>query len=177
MTVQREGIDCHGNSWHSPEPVHVDTSGRRWERKRGLFTCIDGFTSGEAKSAFQLRRNVEAFVEHWGRDHCAFLTLTDSKGMHPREFAKKWHSFLTHEGQWIVAFTLIRGPQLKLGAAAGKVGTTPEPAKRPLAHHHLFVTPWARWGCVVSGGDASQNLILVRLGERPKLLKQIGPGH
>ncbi len=126
MTEQTEGFGPYGEHWSSPEPMLVDSGRRRWSKEGDVLKCLDGITSAEAKAAFQLRRNVEAFVEHWGRERCGFLTLTDSDGLHPLEFARRWHSFLTHEGKWIVAFVRVLEAQ--------KCG-------RP--HYHLLTAvPW-----------------------------------
>jgi hypothetical protein len=76
--------------------------------------------------AFQLRQNVEAFVEHWGRSHCAFFTLTDTEGLSPKEFGRRWHSFATHEGGWILGYVRVLEPQRN---------------KRP-HYHFLIATKW-----------------------------------
>jgi len=68
-------------------------------------------TGAEAKAAFHLRRNVEAFIEHWERNHCLFFTLTDEAGLHPSEFARHWNSFLVRNGAWIRSFIRVLEPQ------------------------------------------------------------------
>ena len=70
-------------------------------------------TSAEAKAAYHLRRNVEAFIHHWGRNHCLFLTLTDEDDLHPRDFARRWNSFLVRTGGWIKSFIKVLEPQKK----------------------------------------------------------------
>jgi hypothetical protein len=83
-------------------------------------------TTAEARAAFQLRQNVEAFVEHWGREHCAFFTLTDKDGLHPTVFARRFHNYIRREGGWILAYVRVLEPQRN---------------GRP--HYHLLVaTPW-----------------------------------
>ena len=86
-----------------------------------------GFPNGaEAKAAFHLRRNVEAFVRHWGRSRCLFFTLTDEAGLHPRDFARRWNSFLVRNGGWIRSFIRVLEPQ-----------------KQGRPHYHLLVAaPW-----------------------------------
>jgi len=87
-----------------------------------------GVPSGaEAKAAFHLRLNVGAFVNHWGRDHCLFFTLTDQDNLHPTQFARRWNHYLRRHGSWIVSFIRVLEPQ-KMG--------------RP--HYHLLVA--VSWG-------------------------------
>lgn len=47
-------------------------------------------TSAEARSAFHLRLNVAAFIQHWGRDHCLFFTVTDEANLHPEVDPVRW---------------------------------------------------------------------------------------
>ena len=78
------------------------------EREGGvLINSFAEFTGPERRLAFQLRQNVAAFVEHWGRNHCAFWTITDQENVHPREFAKRWNSFLSNTGKWVRAFCRV----------------------------------------------------------------------
>jgi hypothetical protein len=104
----------------------VDHAGRVWdERADGWFTVAE-LSGAERKAAFKLRQNVQGFVSHWGRNHCAFFTLTDEAGLHPKGFARRWNSFLTHEGGFIRAFCRVVEPQRN---------------GRP--HYHLLVSvPW-----------------------------------
>ena len=91
------------------------SDGRTWANVgEGQFLrCFDGPSSAERKAAFALRLNVEAFVQKWGREHCAFWTLTDAERCHPAEFARRWNSFLAHHGDWILAFIRVLEPQLR----------------------------------------------------------------
>lgn len=68
-------------------------------------------TPFDRKRAFALRRNVEGFMAYWGREHTLFFTLTDGHGLHPREFAQRWHSWKTHEGDWLAGFLKVLEPQ------------------------------------------------------------------
>jgi len=68
-------------------------------------------TGAEARSAFHLRLNVAAFIEHWGRSHCLFFTVTDEANLHPTQFARRWNSFLVRNGSWIVSFIRVLEPQ------------------------------------------------------------------
>jgi hypothetical protein len=89
--------------------------------------CRWGKPNGaEAKAAFHLRLNVAAFVEHWGRNHCLFLTLTDEANLHPTQFALRWNSYLVRNGGWIVSFIRVLEPQ-----------------KQGRPHYHLLVA--VRW--------------------------------
>ena len=79
-------------------------------------------TGAEAKAAFNLRLNVAAFVEHWGRNHCLFFTVTDEDNLHPTRFARRWNSYLVRNGAWIVSFIRVLEPQ-----------------KQGRPHYHLLV--------------------------------------
>ncbi len=63
--------------------VHLeDSAGRHLDdHGEGAFRVSGSLTSAEARAAFSLRQNVEAFVAHWGREHCGFFTLTDGEGL------------------------------------------------------------------------------------------------
>jgi hypothetical protein len=83
-------------------------------------------TSAEARSAFHLRLNVAAFIDHWGRNHCLFFTLTDEENLHPTQFARRWNHYLRRHGAWIVSFIRVLEPQMR---------------GRP--HYHVLVAvPW-----------------------------------
>jgi hypothetical protein len=83
-------------------------------------------TGAEAKAAFHLRLNVGSFVEHWGRDHCLFFTVTDEANLHPTQFARRWNHYLRRHGRWMVSFIRVLEPQRQ---------------GRP--HYHLLVA--VRW--------------------------------
>lgn len=123
----RDVDDGCGNRSRWGEPVKVDSCSRVWhEWPDGLLESFDGPSPAEAKAAFQLRKNIEAFVQHYGRDHCAFWTLTDCEGITPKQFARRWHSFMTHEGSWVSDYIRVLEPQRN---------------QRP--HYHLLTaTPW-----------------------------------
>jgi hypothetical protein len=85
-----------------------------WEQQEGdLLRRWGRPTGADAKSAFHLRLNVAAFVEHWGRDHCLFFTVTDEDNLHPTQFARRWNSYLVRNGTWIVSFIRVLEPQRK----------------------------------------------------------------
>jgi hypothetical protein len=79
-------------------------------------------TSAEARSAFHLRLNVAAFIQHWGRNRCLFFTVTDEDNLHPTQFARRWNNYLRRHGAWIVSFIRVLEPQ-----------------KRGNPHYHLLV--------------------------------------
>lgn len=82
---------------------------------RGIWKQVDGDTierwgkptAAEAKSAFHLRLNVAAFVEHWGRNHCLFFTVTDKANLHPTKFARRWNSYRVRNAAWVVSFIRV----------------------------------------------------------------------
>lgn len=64
------------------------------------------------KLAFQAVGLVGDFAAHWGHGHVAMLTLTvEEQNVSPREFARRWNSFKTHEGGWINGFLRFLEPQ------------------------------------------------------------------
>jgi hypothetical protein len=69
--------------------IFTDPNNKRavWKQRDGDTLQRWGLPSGaEVKAAFHLRLNVAAFVEHWGRNHCLFFTVTDEKNLHPTQF-------------------------------------------------------------------------------------------
>ena len=68
-------------------------------------------TGAEARSAFHLRLNVASFIEHFGRSHCLFFTVTDEDNLHPTKFARRWNNYLRRHGAWIVSFIRVLEPQ------------------------------------------------------------------
>lgn len=83
-------------------------------------------TGAEARSAFHLRLNVAAFIQHWGRNHCLFFTVTDEHNLHPTQFARRWNHYLRRHGAWIVSFIRVLEPQ-----------------KQGRPHYHILVA--VRW--------------------------------
>lgn len=102
----------------------VDDYDRVWdEREDGdTLTCWGGAVGPEQRAAFDLKRNLEAFIDYFGIDHCLFFTVTPCRDLTPGEFAKCWNSYLTHEGAWIRGFIKVLEPQ-----------------KRGRPHYHLVV--------------------------------------
>ena len=94
-----------------------------WDQIDGDTLRRWGMPSGaERKSAFHLRLNVASFVEHYGRNHCLFFTVTDEANLHPTQFARRWNSYLVRNGAWIVSFIRVLEPQ-----------------KQGRPHYHLLV--------------------------------------
>jgi len=117
------------------EPVHGSAVFfKSKDNDRAVWKKLDGDvlerwgkpSSSEAKSAFHLRQNVASFVEHFGRDHCLFFTITDQANLHPTQFARRWNSYLVRNGSWIVSFIRVLEPQ-----------------KHGRPHYHLIVA--AKW--------------------------------
>jgi len=106
----------------------IDRQGRTWLRQETeqVWQSFDLATGQERKACYQLRSYVENFVDHWGREHCGFMTITDQEGIHPKEFAKRWNSFLANQGEWMKGFLRVLEPQKNL---------------RP-HYHNLVATPW-----------------------------------
>ncbi len=105
--------------------LYADPNNKRavWQQRDGDTIERWGMPSGaEAKSAFHLRLNVASFVEHWGRNHCLFFTVTDEDNLHPTQFARRWNHFLRRNGQWMKSFIRVLEPQ-----------------KQGRPHYHLLV--------------------------------------
>ena len=103
----------------------VDHYGRIWDEREDGDTLVafpGPLVGPEQRAAFELRRNLAAFIEFFGIDHCLFFTVTPSREMTPQEFAKCWNSYLTHEGKWIRGFIKVLEPQ-----------------RRGRPHYHLVV--------------------------------------
>lgn len=91
----RTGLDRDGRVW-------TKTEGETWERVLG------GITSAEAKRAFALRVNVEAFTEHYAHEKCGFLTLTaEEADMTPKEFGRVWDDMRKHRLKWLRAYVRV----------------------------------------------------------------------
>jgi hypothetical protein len=136
------GLPCQNSNNSDKKPKHYrlkpvknqpgfyasnDSKNSVWEQKDEDTLLRWGMPSGaEAKSAFHLRLNVAAFVNHWGRNRCLFFTLTDEDNLHPTQFARRWNHYLRRHGAWIVSFIRVLEPQRQ---------------GRP--HYHLLVAvPW-----------------------------------
>lgn len=91
--------------------VKVDQYGRVWSGDGDEIVCSGSLVGPERKAAFKLRTDLETFVRHYGRNHCAFFTVTDPDGVHPREFAKRWNSYRTNRGGWVVDYIKVVEPQ------------------------------------------------------------------
>lgn len=109
---------------NASEGLLTDSTGKhRWDRRdEDTLTRIGLPTSAEARMAFHLRLNVAAFIEHWGRNHCLFFTVTDEDNLHPTQFARRWNNFLRRHGAWMVSFIRVLEPQ-----------------KQGRPHYHLLV--------------------------------------
>ncbi len=108
---QNEGVDCHGRAWA------LGDDGQTWEKKLG------GVSASEARTAFALRRNIEAFASHYSRSNCGFLTLTPlDVGMTPKQFGEVWHLIRKNHLKWIKSYVRVLEPQ-----------------KRGAPHYHLCV--------------------------------------
>ena len=109
----------------------LDNDGRGWQFAEGdkgtLERVFGGITSAEAKRAFALRQNVEAFTEYYAHANCGFLTLTPEDGtMTPREFGRAWHQMCKHDLAWLRSYVRVIEAQ-----------------KRGAPHYHLCVaTPY-----------------------------------
>ena len=111
-----EGLDREGRNWHFVEG------------ESGVLECLfGGISSAEAKRAFALRQNVEAFTEHYAHEKCGFLTLTPEDGrMSPKEFAEAFHRMTRHDLTWLRSYVRVLEAQ-----------------KRGAVHWHLCVaTPY-----------------------------------
>lgn len=101
-----------------PTPVpglRKDGAGRMWfEETPGVHVIIFGDElrrGADLKRAFILRQHVEAFVKHWGRNRSLFFTTTDGEGLGPKVYAERWHSLMTNESDWILAYLRVLEPQ------------------------------------------------------------------
>jgi hypothetical protein len=116
MTVdgEGEGLDCDGRFWQRQDDG-------TWQRLLG------DLSANERRSAFALRRNVEAFSDHYDRERCGFMTLTaKERGITPWEFGEMWHCVRKHELVWVESYVRVLEPQ-----------------RRGAPHYHLLVaTPW-----------------------------------
>jgi hypothetical protein len=103
----------------------VDHYGRIWDEREDGDTLVafpGPLVGPEQRAAFELKRNLEAFIDFFGINYCLFFTVTPSRELTPWEFAKCWNSYLTHEGSWIRGFIKVLEPQ-----------------RRGRPHYHLVV--------------------------------------
>jgi hypothetical protein len=111
VTEKGEGIDHSGRAWT------LGDDGETWERKFG------GISASERRTAFALRKNVEAFADHYQRANCGFLTLTPLDGrMTPKQFGEVWHLIRKNHLKWVRSYLRVLEPQ-----------------KRGAPHYHLCV--------------------------------------
>lgn len=110
-----EGVDKQGRAWVRGE------DGKTWEKTFG------GITSAEAKRAFALRVNVEAFTAHYRHEQCGFLTLTsEDADMSPKEFGSVFNDMRKHRLKWLKGYVRVIEAQ-----------------KRGAPHYHLCAaTPY-----------------------------------
>lgn len=103
---ERHGLDANGRHWSQ------DESGM-WERIGG------NVTSAEAKRAFNLRTNADAFFDHYGRERTGMFTLSPPAGTSPKELARRFADARKHNFQWLVSYFRVL-----------------EPRRDGTAHHH-----------------------------------------
>lgn len=107
----------------------LDSDGRFWQRQEdGTWQRLLGdLSANERRGAFALRRNVEAFSDHYERERCGFMTLTaKERQITPLEFGEMWHGLRKHELGWVESYVRVLEPQ-----------------RRGSPHYHLLVaTPW-----------------------------------
>lgn len=115
VTEQDEGLDYDGRGWK------LTDDGVTWEKMWG------GITSAEAKRAFALRQNVEAFTDHYQHSACGFLTLTPLQGdMSPKEFGAAFNDMRKRDLKWLRSYVRVMEAQ-----------------KRGAPHYHLVcATPF-----------------------------------
>lgn len=95
--------DRDGIIWDEEERSEV--AGHHW-RLGG-----QPLTGADRKRAFTLRNHVEAFVKYWERNHSVFFTTTDKDGVNPKVYARRWHSLLANEGDWLRGYIRVLEPQ------------------------------------------------------------------
>jgi len=103
----------------------LDREGRDWlVEKDGVTWSNWGAreTSAEAKRAFALRNNLKSFFDHYGRDHCAFFTLSPLPGTEPKELAGRFNDARKREFGWMLSYVRVL-----------------EPRRDGTAHHHYAV--------------------------------------
>ena len=92
--------------------LKTDIYGTKWtEDDGGYQKRISAASSRDRKTCFALIENLKDFVNCYGRDHCAFWTITSPDECSPREFALRWNSFLANHGGFIVDYGRVLEPQ------------------------------------------------------------------
>ena len=96
--------------------LNRDRDGRIWEEDPkhtdpGKLYRYGELNNAEAKAAYVLRGQINDFFAYWGRDHCAFFTLTDAACRHPTEFNHCFDSWKTHHGGWMKGYIRVLEPQ------------------------------------------------------------------
>jgi hypothetical protein len=110
VLTEGSGLDRNGRGWT------VANDGETWVRHAGLADAA------ESKRSFALRRNLESFFGHYGRDHSAFFTLSPQRGMKPRELARRFNDARKRELPWMRSYVRVL-----------------EPRRDGTAHHHFAV--------------------------------------
>jgi len=95
-----EGVDREGRAWQ------LGDDGETWQR------MVGGITSGEAKRAYALRTNVEAFTKHYRHENCGFLTITgEERTITPKEFGRAWDDMRKNRLKWLRGYVRVLEPQ------------------------------------------------------------------
>jgi hypothetical protein len=94
---------------HAAPPNHLGYADRKW--RAAADKLVERTSTNERKTLFQFLGNAESFIRFFGLNHCAFWTITDPDGLTPHDFNKRWNSFLTNEGRFILAFIRVTEPQ------------------------------------------------------------------
>jgi hypothetical protein len=107
--------------------LKVDIYGATWtEDDGGYQKRLSAASSRDRKTCFALIENLKDFVTRYGREHCAFWTITAPDQCEPKEFARRWNSFLANHGGFIVDY-----------------GRVLEPQENGRPHYHFIVAvPW-----------------------------------
>jgi len=92
--------------------LKTDPSGAQWtEDDGGYQKRLSAASSRDRKTCFALIENLKEFVARYGREHCAFWTITSPDECDPKEFARRWNSFLANHGRFIVDYGRVLEPQ------------------------------------------------------------------
>jgi len=104
------GLDRDGRQWI------VGKDGVTWEQAGGRLSMA------EAKRAFALRANLQSLFAHYGRERCAFFTLSPLPGTEPKELAAKFNDARKRNFGWMLSYVRVL-----------------EPRRDGTAHHHYAV--------------------------------------